>query len=77
MPRRTTIVGFETQSLEKKRSKEKSFMSSRTIDHSGRDEFRKPPEPVEAVETVLEVVSPVVVTGDDSESLREVSSDGE
>lgn len=52
-------------------------MSSRTIDHSGRDEFRKPPEPVEAVETVLEVVSPVVVTGDDSESLREVSSDGE
>ena len=54
-----------------------SFMSSRTIDHSGRDEFRKPPEPVVAVETVLEVVSPVVVTGDDSESLREVSSDGE
>ena len=52
-------------------------MSSRTIDHSGRDEFRKPPEPVVAVETVLEVVSPVVVTGDDSESLREVSSDGE
>lgn len=63
-------------------------MSSRTINHSGQDEFRKPPEHetrsrcvplLVDTDSVQITITESSETGsrDDTESLREVSSDGE